>query len=62
MNIRDYGTSWYTELQRIRQRLDDIENAEDFDEAIFCAQELSADIETLEREIDTQLELGMDEE
>jgi hypothetical protein len=38
MNIRDYGTSWYLELQRIRQRLDDVENCIDFDEAIFCAQ------------------------
>lgn len=62
MGIRDCGTSWYLELQRIRGRLDDIENCIDFDEAIFEAQELSADIETLERELDTQLELGMDEE
>ena len=62
MGIRDYGTSWYLELQRIRQRLDNIENCIDFDEVIFEAQELSADIETLERELDTQLELGMDEE
>jgi sigma54-dependent transcription regulator len=62
MNIRDYGTSWYLELEGVRQRLDDIENCIDFDEAIFCAQELSADIETIQQELDTQLELGMDEE
>ena len=62
MNIRDVGTLWYTELQRIRSKLDDVENCIDFDEAIFIAQELSADIETLENQIDLELELGMDEE
>lgn len=60
MNIRDYGTSWYIELQRIRQRLDDIENCDGFGEAIFVTQELSSDIEKLEQELDVQLELDMD--
>ena len=62
MGIRDCATGWYLELQRIRRKLDDIENCIDFDEAIFVAQELSADIETLENQIDLELELGMDEE
>lgn len=62
MGIRDVGTHWYLELQRIRRKLDDIENCLDFDEAIFVAQELSADIQTLETSIDLELELGMGEE
>jgi len=62
MNIRDTATHWYTELQRIRSKLDDIENCEDFYEAIFVAQELSTDIEKIENQLDTEFDLGMDEE
>lgn len=62
MGIRDVGTHWYLELQCIRRKLDCIENCIDFDEAIFVAQELSADIQTLETSIDLELALEMGEE
>ena len=62
MNIRDVGTVWYLDLQRIRNTLDNFENFDDAHEMIAVAQELSADIETLENQIDLELELGMDEE
>lgn len=62
MNIRDCGTYWYNELQRIRTQLDDLENCVDFYEAIFVAQELSSDIQAIQVDMDLELELGMDEE
>ena len=62
MNSRDVATSVLLELQRIRRKLDDIENCEDTCEMVFIAQELSADIEKLEQELDEQFELGMDEQ
>lgn len=62
MGFRDVATDVYIQLQSIRAKLDDIENCIDFDEAIFVAQELSADVETLEQTLDVQFELGMNEE
>ncbi len=62
MNIRDYATGWLLSLQRIRFKLDDMENCEDGLEMIAIAQELSADIESIEQELDTQFELNMDDE
>ena len=61
MNIRDCATDWVLTLQRIRFKLDDMENCEDGCEMIAIAQELSADIEVLEERIDHELELNMDD-
>lgn len=62
MGFRDVATDVYIKLQSIRSKLSDIENCIDFDEAIFVAQELSADVETIEQTLDVEFELGMDEE
>lgn len=59
MNIRDVGTVWYLDLQRIRNTLDNFENFDDAHEMIAVAQELSADIERLENQIDIELDLEM---
>lgn len=62
MNIRESMTLVLLDLQRIRYKLDDIENCIDFDEAIFVAQELSADIEKIESTLDLEFELGMNDD
>lgn len=62
MNIRDYATDWVLTLQRIRFKLDDMENCEDGCEMIDIAQELSADILRIEEEMGSELELNMDDE
>lgn len=62
MNLRDAGTAWYIDLQRIKNRLDDMENCEDISEMIAICQELSADIDSIIYDIDMELELTMEEE
>lgn len=62
MNNRDFATDLVLTLQRIRFKLDDMENLEDGMEMINIAQELSADIASLEEDIDTEFNLNMDEE
>lgn len=62
MNVRDAGTAWYIDLQRIKNRLDDMENCEDISEMIAICQELSADIDSTIYDIDMELELNMEEE
>lgn len=62
MGLRDVVTSVYLDLQRIRLKLDTLEDCVDEYEMIFVAQELSADINKIEQELDEQFELGMDEE
>lgn len=62
MNIRDTATHWVLELQRIRNTLDNFENFDDAHEMIAVAQELSVEIETIENQLDTEFDLGMDEE
>lgn len=61
MNIRDCGTHWYNELQRIRNTLENFENFDDAYEMIAVAQELSSDIQAIEVDMELELELGMDE-
>ena len=62
MNIRDYGTSWYLELQRIKIRIEMLGDCADRDEILADSYELVADLQEVMTELDTQLELGMDEE
>jgi hypothetical protein len=45
------------QMQRIRYKLDDMENCEDGEEMIFTAQELSAGIESLEESIEEKYKL-----
>jgi hypothetical protein len=61
MNIRDVATHWYNELQRIRSTLDNFENFDDAYEMIAVAQELAADIHSIEGQLDTEFDLGMDD-
>lgn len=62
MNIREVATHWVMELQRIRYELECLENCEDGHEMIDIAQRLACDIESLEGQLDTEFDLGMDEE
>jgi hypothetical protein len=62
MNVRDYATSLFLELQNIRRQLDAFEDLEDFDESVSIAQEISSDLDSLAGELDSVFELGMDEE
>jgi len=62
MNVRDYAASLFLELQNIRRQLDRFEGLGDFNEAIFVAQQISSDLDSLAGELDSVFELGMDEE
>lgn len=62
MNNRDFATDLVLSLQRIRFKLNDVENCEDGEEMISIAQELSADIASLEEDIDVEFNLNTDEE
>lgn len=62
MNVRDAGTAWYIDLERVKNRLDNMENCEDISEMIAICQELSADIDSTMYDIDKYLELNMEEE
>lgn len=44
-------------LQKIRYKLDDMENCEDGEEMIAISQELSADIESIEQMVDEKFQL-----
>lgn len=54
---KKFGKSILAELQRIRYKLDDMENCEDAEEMIFISQELSADIEKIEELVDEKFKL-----
>lgn len=54
---KKFGKSILAELQRIRYKLDDMENCEDGEEMIFISQELSADIEKIEELVDEKFKL-----
>lgn len=62
MGLLDVATSVYLDLQRIRSKLDDMENCVDEYEMIFVAQELSADIEKIESTLNLEFELGMNDD
>lgn len=54
---KKFGKSVIAELQRIRYKLEDMENCEDGEEMIFIAQELSADIEKMEELVEEKFKL-----
>lgn len=46
------------DLQIIRYKLEDMQNCEDFDEAIAISLELACDIESIEESLDDKFKLG----
>jgi hypothetical protein len=54
---KKFGNDVLQLLQKIRYKLDDMENCEDGEEMIFISQELSADVEIIEEMIDTKFKL-----
>lgn len=48
---KKFGKEVISKLQKIRWTLDNMENCEDFDEAVHLCQELSCDIEGLEEKV-----------
>jgi predicted RNA-binding protein with EMAP domain len=54
---KKFGKSVIAELQRIRYVLDNMENCEDGEEMIHIAQEISADVESLEQVVEEKFKL-----
>lgn len=54
---KKFAKSLIHELQKIRYKLDDMENCEDDSEMIAICQELSADIDGLEESIEDKFKL-----
>jgi hypothetical protein len=62
MNIRDCGEYWYIDLEKIRDKLNTFEDCEDPCEMIELARTLSADVDSVMSDIDSEFELNMTEE
>ena len=54
---KKFGKALLGQLQAICYKLDNMENCEDGEEMIFVSQELSADIESLEEQVEDKYDL-----
>lgn len=62
MNFRDHGTRIFMDIQRIRMKLDDIQNCGDLEEAIADVSEISSELHDIEQDLNESFELNMEEE
>lgn len=62
MNVMDYATQFYFDIERVRLKLDSIENCGDLEEAIADVQEISAELHSIQQDMNTSFDLRMEEE
>lgn len=60
MNIRDYATWWFNDLEKIKNNLDKLEKCDSPWDMIDMARKISVDVNNVMQSIDLEFELNME--
>lgn len=61
MGVRDCVTNYFITLGELAKRLDFLEDCQDIEEVMFEAQEIAADLRTIQDEMNMDFELNMED-